>query len=289
MIKDLQLEIEKLLQSKIVSSRPVGGGCINNGMLISTEKKKNYFVKYNSPQLKNMFECEVNGLQELEKSETIRVPRVIGVGGGSDHTAAFLVLEQIKSKNKHPRFYQDFGRKFAQLHKYTGKQFGFFEDNYIGSTPQKNEYRENWVTFFVENRLLFQVRLAEQKRLAPLDLSEKAEKLAVKLPSILATENPPSLLHGDLWSGNYMTGNDGMVVLIDPAAYYGDREADLAMTEMFGSLPSDFYHAYNEEYPLVPGYDERKQIYKLYHYLNHLNLFGTSYLGSCLSILKHFM
>lgn len=277
-------------EETISHTTPVGGGCINNGMTITTNNRMNFFLKYNQNSPKSMFSCEVNGLKELVKSNAVRVPSVIGIFEGSNTIPAFLILENIQTGTRRNLFYEDFGRKFARMHKYTSNRYGFYEDNYIGSTPQKNSYKDNWVDFYRENRLGYQIKLAQKKGLATKDLLDGMNTLMPKLDDIIGGINePPAVLHGDLWGGNYMIGESGEVVLIDPAVYYGSREADLAMTSMFGGFPASFYDAYEEEYPLEKGYSERSRIYKLYHYLNHLNLFGTGYLGSCLSIIRHFV
>jgi protein-ribulosamine 3-kinase len=289
-------EVEKVLNlhintgEKIVSTGASGGGCINNGTEVITDKGNSYFVKYNSRSPEDMFTCEMNGLEEMRKSKAIRVPQVFGVGGGIGSIPCFIILEHIKGSRRLPDFYEDFGRKFAQMHRYTSNRYGFYEDNYIGSTPQKNTYENDWVEFYRKHRLGFQIDLARKRGLARGELSKKMDILIDRLDEFIGgIDEPPAVLHGDLWGGNHMVGDDGHVVLIDPATYYGSREADLAMTDMFGSMPTPFYQAYDEAYPLADGYNKRKLIYQLYHYLNHLNLFGGGYLGSCLSIVNHFV
>ena len=175
----------------------------------------------------------------------------------------------------------------AELHRTKGERFGYESDNYIGATPQPNEWSNSWVEFFRERRLGFQVRLLEERGYATPELLEKATALMGKLDALIGRHPvEPSLLHGDLWSGNYMSDADGMPVLIDPAVYYGDREADLAMTELFGRFDAKFYAAYKKSHPLAAGYDQRRDIYNLYHLLNHLNLFGLSYMPGVMEILR---
>jgi len=178
------------------------------------------------------------------------------------------------------------------LHRQTSKSFGFYEDNFIGVSMQKNipdtpSQQDNWPVFFWEKRLLYQYHLAEHNGFTEGALSDLFIKLEKKFPALLVgSGEPPTLLHGDLWNGNFITGKDGQVWLIDPAVYYGHREADLAMTELFGGFPSSFYAAYEEAYPLKAGYGRRKNLYKLYHILNHLNIFGRGYYRQAVSLLQ---
>jgi fructosamine-3-kinase len=223
-----------------------------------------------------MYHCEASGLQELAKANVIRVPQVFLA------EESFILMEDIRSGAKKNHFFESFGRKFAQLHQYHSESFGFYEDNFIGSTPQKNITRDeeaiNWTSFFMNNRLLFQFRLAEQNGYATDKLRRGFHLLEEKIEDILkGSEEKPSLLHGDLWGGNYLCDESGEPVLIDPAVYYGHREADLAMTRLFGGFSPEFYQTYREEYPLPFGWDYRENLYLLYHVMNHLNLFGRSY------------
>ena len=188
---------------------------------------------------------------------------------------------------------EELGFQFAKLHYFSGEKFGFPEDNYLGDSPQSNSPSKNgsinWPTFYVENRLQFQAALAVKNGYMTPELQNLLELLYNKIPELLSgTEDKPSLLHGDLWSGNYLIDKNGRSWLIDPAVYYGHREADLAMTSLFGGFSKTFYSAYESAFPLAPGYAEREPLYQLYHLLNHLNLFGTGYYRQVISILKRF-
>ncbi|MCK5087613.1 MAG: fructosamine kinase family protein, partial [Melioribacteraceae bacterium] len=269
---------------KIISDRSVGGGCIADARIIQTESGKKYFLKSygsNSSILLN----EANGLKELAKADAVRIPKVIFC------EETFLLLEHIEGGNKKSNFSEEFGRQFAQMHKYTGEQFGFYENNFIGSNPQINlPAKKDWTEFFWENRLLYQFKLAERNGYVNTEFRSAFEKFEKAVPKLISgSEEEPALLHGDLWSGNYMVDENGAAVLIDPAVYYGHREADLAMTKLFGGFDSAFYSAYNEEFPLPDGSETRVDLYKLYHVMNHLNLFGTGYYSQTISIIKNYI
>ncbi len=267
----------------------ISGGCINNAASLKTSLGETLFLKYNTNADPFMFRGEANGLEELSKGKTLRIPRVYGYSDDDSKDTPFILMEYIASGPKDKGFYEAFGRGFAGMHRVTQKQYGFSEDNYIGSTPQINGWMDNWPDFFRERRLGYQIDLARKSGLWDDQMDRWWESLSFRLEEFIGTPyEPPSLLHGDLWSGNYMAGPEGEPCIIDPAVYYGSREADLAMTEVFGSFDSRFYDAYRESYPIEPDYKDRKEIYKLYHLLNHLNLFGRSYEASVRSILKHF-
>lgn len=235
-----------------------------------------YFLKQGVAS--SAYRCEANGLNELAKPQALHTAKVVGVGDD------FILTEYIVPGRAGSHFFEEFGRAFARLHRYTGKTYGFYEDNYIGANPQLNiavgEEQTNWTAFFFNKRLLYQYRLAERNGYISNGLRHDFRILEKILPGLL-NENtePPTLLHGDLWSGNFLCNPSGQAVLIDPAVYYGHREADLAMTMLFGGFSADFYRAYHNEYPLKEGWKYRIPIYKLYHILNHLNVFGRSYLA----------
>jgi fructosamine-3-kinase len=247
-----------------------------------------YFLKVTQHNPNDMFSKEANGLREIAKSSSLRVPKVLLVGEN------FILLECIEGKTKAKKFFEDFGVNFARMHKFENMAYGFFEDNYIGSTLQRNvpdeSEKNSWIKFYFNKRLLFQFTLAEQNGYVDSDLRKCFIQLEKKTEVIFNSENEnPCLLHGDLWGGNYIADENGGACVIDPAVYYGNREADLAMTKLFGGFTKDFYTSYDKIYPLKDGHDYRENIYKLYHVLNHLNLFGSGYYQQALSLIKYYL
>jgi fructosamine-3-kinase len=292
----------------IADSTPVGGGCINRAEIafleVDGEPAGRLFVKSNTgARAADMFEREAEGLRALAEPGVIRVPADPLPGRTRTGHTAFLVMEAVptgRPRQAEPGFFEDFGRRFARLHRETAGatggagpagagRFGFGRDNYIGSTPQPNGWMDDWVEFFRERRLGFQIGLARERGLSDDVLDRLVDRLLDRLDErIDLPDEPACLLHGDLWSGNYMSDDAGRPVLVDPAVYYGHREADLAMTELFGGFDHTFYAAYEAEWPLPPGSPDRRELYKLYHLLNHLNLFGGGYRARCIEIAKRF-
>lgn len=252
----------------------VGGGYVNTACVLADGNRR-YFVKLNDAAKAAMFEAEAAGLEEILASGAIRAPRPVchGVADG----AAFLVLEYLELGDGSPAAHETLGRQLAQMHRNTADRHGWRIDNTIGSTPQVNTPDSDWITFWREWRLGFQLTLAARNGHGG-SLQRTGERLMDRFPTLFAGyAPPPSLLHGDLWSGNYGVDSAGRPVIFDPAVYYGDRETDIAMTELFGGFPPRFHAAYREAFPLDPGYAARKNLYNLYHILNHLNLFGGGY------------
>lgn len=287
MNRKIQINIEEKLNSKISSTKPLPGGCISNAHKIELQNGDILLLKINEAS-PDMFEKEAHGLIELKKANAIKVPEVILFENN------FILLEFIESKGKSQNFFTDFGIKFAMLHKFRGKHFGFYENNYIGSNPQINipgkDEEKNWTKFFFNKRILFQYKLIEKNGFSTDELKKGISLLENKIEEILAnSDEQPSLLHGDLWSGNYMTDKNGDACLIDPAVYYGNREADLALTKLFGGFSPEFYESYKNHFPLPEGYEYRENIYKLYHVLNHLNLFGRGYYSQVLSLINFYL
>jgi fructosamine-3-kinase len=219
---------------------------------------------------------------------SIRVPLPVGTGGEEDGSIPFIIMENIETGRAKTDFHKTFGRQFAELHKSSQQgRFGFDHDNYLGSTPQPNGWKESWVEFWREHRLGHQLALARKQGLSDPELERRGDLLLDRLEGLIGEPAEPAcLLHGDLWGGNYLADSAGEPVLIDPAAYYGRREADLAMTMLFGGFDRSFYAAYEETWSLAEGSEVRLEIYKLYHLLNHLNLFGGTYYSGCIGILR---
>jgi fructosamine-3-kinase len=222
-----------------------------------------------------MLEAEAEGLAELARAAVIRVPAVRGSGLCAD--TAFLALEWIDFGGGSTRSETRLGERLARLHRVSSPRYGWHRDNTIGATPQVNDWSSDWPRFFTERRLGFQFDLAERQGHRGR-LLERGRRLCEKVERFFAGYRPsPSLLHGDLWGGNWATDAAGEPVIFDPAVYYGDREADLAMTRLFGGFGRAFYSAYERAWPMDPGSSERVVLYNLYHVLNHLNLFGGGY------------
>lgn len=262
----------------------VGGGCINQAVRVAGEGR-DFFVKLNAAAKADMFAAEAEGLRALAATRTVRVPEPVcwGVAGDS----AYLVLEHLAFGRGGSG--AELGGQLAALHRTTQAEFGWHRDNTIGSTPQINTPCADWLEFWRERRLGYQLRLAERNGWGG-ELQRLGAQLLVEMNALFESYRPqPSLLHGDLWGGNHGYLADGRPVLFDPAVYFGDREADLAMTELFGGFGGDFYAGYRAAWPLDPGYASRKTFYNLYHILNHVNLFGGGYHGQALRMLQQLL
>ena len=265
----------------IANTKSVGGGCINQGYKISSNDAE-YFVKLNRASQVEMFVAEAVGLKQMYATNTITIPKPIcwGTAGNS----SYIVLQWLNLAAGGNESWTEMGRQLAAMHRQgTSDRFGFEVNNTIGSTPQINTWMDNWADFFAEQRIGYQLKLAKHKGGNFSDTN----KVVNAVRSRLSDRQPEaSILHGDLWSGNAAITADGAPVIFDPATYYGDREADLAMTELFGGFSAAFYSGYNEVWQLDSGYQQRKSIYNLYHILNHFNLFGGGYGSQAARIIK---
>lgn len=257
---------------ELIQSRPLSGGDIHQAWRLDTNQGS-WFIKLNHTSAITMFANEAEALKQIQTTQTIRCPQVMAFGQ-TEHQA-WLLLEYLNLQSQGDDFLR--GQQLAQMHRHTADQFGWPTDNFIGRTVQLNHQQSNWQQFYVEQRLRPQLTLAQQNG-APSQLLANAECLIARLDTFFVDYQPQaSLLHGDLWGGNSAFDHRGQPVIFDPASYYGDRETDLAMTELFGGFSDDFYRGYQTEWPLDSGYQQRKLLYNLYHILNHFNLFGGHY------------
>jgi protein-ribulosamine 3-kinase len=273
--------------STIGSFQRVPGGCISTAARVTLVDGRQYFVKSSHNDLE-IYEAEHNGLDAIRATQTLTVPKVIGMGR-TQCGYSFLVLEAIKVGCTTANSNAEFGRSLAQMHRKTQtNRFGYSQSNFIGSTVQLNTWGNDWQTFFVENRLRPQIKMAQNQALTTRLFDQYADQLLSRMGDLLNDSSSPVLIHGDLWAGNVIVSTDGQPVLIDPAVSYSERESEFGMTTLFGEFGPEFYEAYNECWPLMDGWQERVKIYQLYHLLNHLNLFGHSYFEPCMNILQQF-
>lgn len=281
----------------ITQTDRLSGGDINKAYALTLNTGDKIFMKANAKSNAAFFTAEAAGLTAIASTKAISTPKIIctGTDDGEDVGYSFLLLEFIKSSGKISTYWETFAQELAAMHKAVPSRasgtettpFGFSQDNFIGARPQQNTPASSWVSFFRDQRLAPQFKAADSY-FTPTDRT-KITKLLDNLDRFLIEPEQPSLLHGDLWSGNVMCGSDGKAMLIDPACYVGHCEADLAMTELFGGFPQTFYEAYNSAFPLQPGYEERRDLYNLYQLLNHLNLFGPTYLEPVLTITSEYV
>jgi len=268
----------------------VSGGDINDAYVLALKNGRRLFLKGNTKKNIRFFQTEETGLSAIRQTQTIRVPEVLGSGIAGDRS--FFLMEYLEAGRPGADYWERFAHDLAAMHradpsKWTpyGK-YGFVEDNFIGAGEQVNTIHTGWVSFFRDCRL--QVQFTRAQHCFEPSGRKQMQSLLDHLEEYLAEPEYPSLLHGDLWGGNYVTGPDGYAWLIDPAVYVGHAEADLAMTELFGGFAPAFYDSYREAGDLLPGYADRRDLYNLYHLLNHLNLFGSSYYGSVMRILRRY-
>ena len=276
----LIIHFNNILDDIVTQVYPVSGGCINDCYKLETQKS-NYFIKLNDTI--NLFEEENKGLDLLRASKTFFIPKVYKFG--VFESSNFLLMEWIEEKNKSDNFWNFFAKNLSELHSTTNDKFGLDHDNYIGSLKQSNTYYYDGVEFFINTRLVPQL-----EKLNSLNNSSFFKKFDVlfNLLNEIIPVHQPSLLHGDLWSGNFLIDHNGHACIIDTAVYYGNREADIAMTKLFGGFSEEFYSNYNDYLPMLNGWQERMPIWNLYPLLVHANLFGSSYLNQINSILNKY-
>ncbi len=279
-IEDICSQIEQK-PVRLRAYERISGGDINDTYRLAMTDR-DYFIKLNTSDKLDMFEKEADGMKLLAGTQSFVVPEVYHTGIFEKHS--FLLMSYIESlyQTENPK---NFAESLAKLHQTTHRQYGLSYDNYIGRLPQKNSFKDDWIDFYIENRLQFQIRLAGNTM--PSKILHQFDRLYQKLPELLWIERP-ALLHGDLWSGNYFYNLQGRAVIFDPAVYYGHREVDLAMMQLFGGFPREIYERYQALLPMEPGWQERLKIYQLYPLLVHVNLFGASYLSGIRQILNYF-
>lgn len=269
---------------ELLDVAPIGGGDINTALRLTTTRGE-WFVKLNRPGRMSMLQAEAFGLERLGQAKRLRVPKVVACGAGSHN--AYLVLEWLNLRPLDDRGMARLGAQLADLHRVTEQQFGWGRDNTIGTTPQANRWETDWVAFFRERRLA--PMLVSVEGINPA-LAELGRPVMARIERLFDHYRPvPSLLHGDLWQGNVSMDERGAPVIFDPAIYFGDRETDLAMTELFGGLSPAFYAEYQKAWPLDEGYARRRDLYQLYHILNHVILFGSAYVTSAHRLLQRLL
>lgn len=288
LIKHLELKLTEFYGSaaNIKNHIPVSGGSINEAYCLQTTAGLVMLKLNNTARYPGMFAREAEGLTTIFNAGAIAVPTVILQDDFDDES--FLLMEWIESRRPTTKAFEQLGRQLAELHRHTAESFGFEGDNYIGSLPQNNKHHETWAEFFAEQRLKPMLEAAVETHLLNKADIQNFERLYARLPELF-DEETPALLHGDLWGGNYLIRADEKPYLIDPAVYYGHREADIAMTTLFGGFSDAFYHAYLEAFPLQSGWRERLDLWNLYPLLVHVNLFGGSYVGQVREVLKRYV
>jgi len=277
---------ERKLKQSIRRSRSVSGGSINQAFRLET-KRGAFFLKLNhGGTAKRMLATEARGLQALRSAQAIRIPEVLAQGEAAGY--AYLLLEMVEPGPRDRAFWQRFGEELAALHRCSDEQFGWPEDNFIGSLPQPNGRHDSWASFYQSQRLQPQLDMALEANALWPAAPAQFEQLFQRLPE-LCPEEPPALAHGDLWGGNFLSAANGDPVLIDPAVSYAHREMDLGMSKLFGGFAPAFYEAYQANYPSESGWESRLDLYQLYYLLVHVNLFGGGYVSSTRSVVERYL
>ena len=288
-MRALQEKVAQALGSSVIDLRPIAGGDINESYACTLADDRRIFLKYHPQAPPSMFAREAEGLQWLQASETLRVPKVLAFASADGPPPYFLALELLSSAPKVPNFDEDLGRGLARLHQYGADGFGFKNNNFIGTLPQDNRREKSWSEFYRSRRLQPQLGMLRQRMGNLGGLERKFDRFFARLPDWVGPEEAPSRLHGDLWGGNLHTGPRGEPCLIDPAVYGGHREMDLAMMKLFGGFGPRVFDAYLEAHPCAPGLGERIKLYQLYPLLVHANLFGGHYVRSVESVVDGFV
>jgi fructosamine-3-kinase len=278
--RDLEQTLRYALGAALKTTRRLSGGDINEAFELELMSGVRVFLKTNASAPVSMFPAEARGLDWLRAANALRVPEVLAVSNGREGEPSFLVLELLTPSRPQRNFDERLGRGMAELHRFGAPRFGWESTNFIGTLPQRNEPHDSWADFFWYERLEPQLARAVAAGLASARLRTGFERLAARLPQLVGPVEPPARLHGDLWGGNLHIDETGAPCLIDPAVYGGHREVDLAMMRLFGGFGESVFRAYQEVWPLSPGYAERIALYQLYPLLVHVNLFGGSYVQS---------
>jgi fructosamine-3-kinase len=272
----------------IGSVEPVGGGCIAHASRISSEGDR-FFLKWANGAAGSTFEAEAAGLKALRRAGSrLLIPDVLTSRNADSLHPGFILMEWVDPGPKREDSWHQLGLGLAEVHRHVQTRFGWTRDNFIGRIQQSNLESENWVDFFRRQRLEFQRGLARELGRWNRSWEPHFDRLCRRLGELIPSHPESSLVHGDLWSGNVLPASGGRASLIDPAVYFGHREVDLGMSELFGGFPDSFYRTYGEAWPLEPGYSDRKDIYNLYHLINHLNHFGQGYAGQVDRVLRRF-
>ena len=271
----LAAELTSVVGGPPVDIRGASGGCINRAAFFAVGSAR-FFVKWNQDAPAGMFEAEAAGLTVLRDAAAVDVAEPLHVGGG-ERVPPYLLMRDFGSGAPRQGHDARFGEGLAALHRTAGGAFGLDHDNFIGTLPQRNDQGRDWPSFFGERRIGDQQAIAARSGALPASALRRLDRLRQRLPSLLPSDPVPARLHGDLWSGNYAVSARGEAIIFDPAVYFGDREVELAFTELFGGFSRRFYDAYDATWPIVPGYEERRDLYNLYPLLVHANLFGGHY------------
>ena len=294
MNQELESNIVLLLSDKLgqkvelKSMRPIGGGCIHSASLMETNVG-DFFLKWNNRGPSDIFLREAESLTELKKASQgyLSVPGVFAFKA-IDETPGFLILEFLSGDGANKDSGEKLGKGLALIHQYSSGKFGFYHDNYCGETIQDNGWQNNWCDFFIQNRIKYLLNLIQNRRYLPVHEYKVYDRLLERIPKLIPDKSTPVLIHGDLWSGNYMNSASGPA-LIDPACYYADREMEFGIITMFGGFSARFFAAYNEVNPLPSEWRERNLLYQLYHVLNHYYLFGGGYQSQAINIAKRYV